>query len=357
MLGSRRSNSGRRNRGNSADMRDVAAQAGVSVATVSRVLSGQGFVSDDLRARVLDAVERLRYTPSAVARSLSQHRTLTIGVLITDITNSFFTTLVRGIEDEAISSGFNIVLCNSDEQLDKEKLYIRVLHEKRVDGILVVPSGPTIDHLVAVEAAGVPLVVVDRRVPGLSSPSILVDNRSGAREVTEYLLRLGHRRIAILVGLRGTTTADERLQGYLDAITGAGLEPDPSLIAGGTFHLEVGYHSTLELLDLPEPPTAIFSSNNRLAIGALRALRERHVKVPKTMSLVSFDDIDTFALLDPPITAVYQPAYELGRRAAARLLKILSTDSPAEAGGEEETHPTRLIVRASCGPPPGPEQS
>jgi LacI family transcriptional regulator len=326
---------------------DVAREAGVSPTTVSHVLNGTRPVAEPTKQRVQAAIERLHYEVNSVAQSLKSDRSQAIGLLITDISNPFFTSLVRGVEDVANAAGYSVILCNTDEDPEKEFTYLRMLRRKRVDAILMAPTGtrqPVADRLIE---SGFPLVCFDRPPPGAVCDSVLVENARGARRAVSHLIGLGHRRVGVITGLAGVGTTDERLAGYLQALADHGLPTDQELIRPGNSRLDGGFHEMLALLDLPEPPTAVFSTNNLMTLGALGALQSRRVRVPDDMAIVGFDDFEWAVVLRPRLTAVAQPTYEIGETAARMLLERIAGVGPPEP--RRVALPTRLIVRESCG--------
>jgi LacI family transcriptional regulator len=339
-------------------LKDVAERAGVSTATISRVLNGSGFVSPELRDRVLAAVEALNYSPDGVARSMASHRrrTLTVGLVVDDITNPFFTAVARGVEDTAQDRGYSLMLCNSDQDVAKERSYLRVLREKRVDGVLLAVSGHEVQHIQRLAEAGMKIVLFDRAVPDLHLPTVCVDNVAGAYEATQHLIRLGHTRIGILTGGLDVGTARERLDGYLAALKEAGVPGEPAFIVSGHFTETGGYTAGRALWEMPRRPTAILSSNNVMTTGLLMALRDRGARVPRDVSLISFDDLPYFSLLDHPLTVVAQPMYDLGQRACDLLLNGLADGKPSDPPALIRL-PTKLIVRDSCRPPDGSRTS
>ncbi|MCC7372417.1 MAG: LacI family DNA-binding transcriptional regulator [Chloroflexi bacterium] len=326
---------------------DVAREAGVSTTTVSHVLNDTRPVAVATRQRVLAAIERLHYEVNSLAQGLKRDRSHTIGLLITDISNPFFTSLVRGIEDVANAAGYSVILCNTDEDPRKELTYLSMLRRKRVDAILMAPTGtrqPAVDRLVEL---GFPLVCFDRPPPGAPCDAVLVDNVRGAWEAVNHLVELGHTRIGVISGLAGVGTTNERLAGFHQALADRGIRADPDLVRLGNSRLDGGYREMLALLDLPRPPSAVFSTNNLMTIGALLALQARQVRVPDDLAIVGFDDFDWAIVLRPRLTSVAQPTYEIGATAARMLLERIEG-----GGGKEPRHvvlPTRLIVRESCG--------
>jgi LacI family transcriptional regulator len=332
-------------------IRDVAKRAQVAPITVSRVINDSGYVSAETRARVEAAIQELGYVPNRVARSLRLKRTHTLAMLVTDITNPFWTTVVRGAEDAANEAGFTVILCNTDESASKQDAYLQVLLQRRVDGILFAPVQSEPDPVERVQKQNVPIVVLDRRVPGAEVDVVRGDSEGGAYRLVRYLLELGHRRIAALSGPKTVSTSVERVIGYRRALREAGLDADAEWVRYGQFTQRSGYEATTEALSAHPRPTAIFATNNFIAVGALRALRAAGLRVPEDVSLVSFDDLASVVLIDPFLTVADQPAYQMGQQAAELLIARLS--DPAVDGVQEIVLPTRIIVRRSCRPVEG----
>lgn len=331
----------------SVTINDVANYASVSRATVSRVLNNNPAVDAALRSRVLDAVEALGYQPNRAARRLRAQSSNVIGLMISDIQNPYFISIISGVEDAAYAHQMNIVLCNSDEDSAKERIYLQVMEAERVAGLIIVPTQGTDGRdLKRLPQAGIPVILLDRLVEELQVDAVKVDNERGAYEAVKHLLDLGYRRIAHIGGAPDLTTGRDRAQGYHNALSEARLKPEARLIRTGDFKTDSGYRLTLELLDLPTPPDAIFVANNLMTLGALRALRERAVRVPDEMALVGFDDMPWSAEFRSPLTAVSQPTYELGQEAVHLLRRRLAQpDAPVRT----VVLNTRLIVRESCG--------
>ena len=308
-----------------ATIRDVANRAQVSMITVSRVINEIGYVRAETRERVLQAIYELNYVPNVQARSLRSRRTHTLALLITDVTNPFWTTLARGVEDKAAENSFSVILCNTDEDPEKEQRYVTVLVEKRVDGVVVAPATSDGTNLHQLAVHNIPYVVVDRRLDHLDTDIVLGDNVDASYRLVTSLAQQGHRRVAAITGPEGISTADERLSGYGSALADADIAVDPVLIRRGPFVRETGYRAMLELLDLPDRPTAIFACNNFIAFGALIALRERGISVPQEMELGAFDEVPLLSLFYPSLKVAVQPAYEMGTIATELLLeRILS---------------------------------
>ena len=331
---------------------DIARRAQVSTATVSRVLSGSGYVRPELTKRVREAANELGYRHNQAARTLRRNRSDTIGLVISDIEQPFFASIARAVEEEAAAQERPVLLCNTDEDLEQEKLYIDLLIEERVAGVIIAPSTPDPVVLEPLLQAGIPTVAVDRRIDGDPISSVLVDNRAGARSLVADLLAHGHRRIAAVSGTTEATPSRERLDACREAVAavpGAVLyEAEGKLkeAIGIVPTIELARRLALELLDRPLPPTAFFCANGVLTQGVLQALQERGVQVPTEVSLVGFDDLPLFKLLQAPLTVAGQPTQMLGRRAARLLFQAINDpESPTEV----VILPPELRWRASCG--------
>ena len=324
-------------------IKEVAALAGVSTATVSRVLNGQGGAAP-ARARVMDAVQQLGYRPNGVARSLRQSGTRTLGLVISDLLNPFFTELARAVEDEARAFGLSLIIGNADERAEQLDHYVEVLLQRQVDGLLAVPTAdqsPLLDEAVR---RGAPLVLIDRDLPGADVPVVRSDSVPAVHELVDHLVRLGHRRIAIIAGPQRLVTGHERLTAFRDALDGHGLALPDAYVRVGDFQQVSGSVATAELLDLPQPPSVIFAADDLMGLGAMHEIRRRRLVVPDEIALAVFDDSPWFPLVDPPITAIAQRTDEMGRVAVRQLLARMAGD-PAES----RLLPCRLIVRSSCG--------
>jgi LacI family transcriptional regulator len=333
-----------------ATVHDVARRAGVSTSTVSHVVNRTRFVSDELRERVEAAMRELDYTPNAAARMLTLKRSHTIGLIVSDIRNPFFASVARGVEDVAQEQGYTLVLCNSDESAGRETACLNALETRAVDGVLLASSGVADEHLSRLVQAGYPIVLVDRDLPELGAPAVLLDNEGAAYSAVWHLITRRHQRIAMLTGRAAISTTTERITGYRRALHEAGIDMDDRLVVSGESTSEGGAIAANAVLDLNEPPTAIFSGNNLMSIGALQAIGNRGLLVPEDVALVGFDDFpfpwsDAFR---PHLTTVAQPTYELGRRAAellVRRLKGLTPTTPVE----RVVLDGKLVVRESSG--------
>ncbi|ARP73792.1 LacI family transcriptional regulator [Streptomyces pluripotens] len=329
-----------------ASIKDVAAEAGVSVATVSRVLNDHPSVSADARTRVLTAVEALGYRPNAVARSLRTDQTHALGLVISDVLNPYFTELARSVEEEARALGYSVIIGNADERPDLQDHHVRTLLDRRIDGLLVSPTDGGSPLMLEAARAGTPMVFVDRWIPGVDVPVIRTDGRAAVRDLVAHLHGLGHRRLAIIAGPAATTTGQERVGAFREALRAYGIELPDSYIGQGDFQAESGRRVTEEFLRLPEPPEVVFAADNLMTLGALDAIRARGMRVPHDIALAAFDDVPWFVHTDPPITAIAQPTGELGR-AAVRALVDRIEGRPSTS----VTLPARLVVRRSCGEP------
>jgi LacI family transcriptional regulator len=327
-------------------MRDVANLAGVSTATVSRVLNNQSHISEGTRSKVISAIEQLDYQLNRVARQLRLERTQILGLIISDIANPFFTSVVRGIEDAAYEHGYSLLLCNSDEHLAKEELYIRILLGEKVAGVIISPTDENSTAARALIESRVPVVAMDRRLRHLDVDTVIVDNAQGAYDAVAHLIGLGHSRIALIGGPIQITTARERQEGYKQALQDHGLQTDETLIRRGDFKQESGYVAATELLALDDPPTAIFAANNLMTLGALNAIHEQRLNIPTDVAIVGFDDMPWAPSLDPPLTTISQPTYDMGRTTAELLLSKIAES--ARDTMEIKLQPS-LIVRKSCG--------
>jgi DNA-binding LacI/PurR family transcriptional regulator len=328
-------------------IRDVAKRAQVSTATVSNVINSTAYVSPELRRRVLAAIQEVGYQPSAVARSLRTKQTRTAGMVIPDITNPFFADVVRGAEDLLLLEGYTLIIGNSDGETRKEEQYYRTFCAKQVDGMLIVVAlaDQAPQYLRHHNYDDVPIVYLDRLYRGLRGDAVLADNIGGSYQAVCHLFDHGHRRVAIITGPRQFLNARQRLEGYKRALAHYHLEIDNELIGEGRFDIRSGYDQTKALLNLRDRPTGLFVSNALMTMGSLRALSECRVRWPEDIALVSFDDLEWFDLARPSISAVAQPAYDLGAKAAEMLLKRFSghlTGSP-----NRKVLKTRLVVRDS----------
>lgn len=304
---------------------DVAKLAGVSLATASRVLNGNPGVKPENREKVLAAIEALAYKPNLVASALATKQSRTLGLLVPDISNPFFAEICRGVEDKCEQSGFSVIIANTEENVDRQRRAVEVLRQRGIDGIVFTSAevvDPTITQLIA---TNYPAVFISREVQGVSAPVVDVDDFHGGYLATKHLLGLGHRRIAHLTGPLRTKPGLHRKKGYEAALEEAGLALDPLLIEECEFNAQSGQGQAEQLLDrLAEPPTAIFAGNDLIAIGAMRTLRNRNLRIPQDVSLIGYDNTPLADVADPPLTTMAQPMREMGRQAVTILLDLIA---------------------------------
>jgi len=312
-----------------ANMKKIAELAGVSLGTVSHVLNNSAGVREALRKRVLDAVEATGYEPSQLARGLRRDKTNMIGMIIPDVTNPFFPAVVRGAEDVAFSNGYRLILCNTDNDHSKELAHLNALRTYLPAGLIVIPSSFS-DLTVQAQSyqrAGAAVVCVDRLPRDWSGDSVTVANEEGAYRATSLLTKVGHRDVAVITGPLHLTNVQDRLAGFKRALGDSGIDAHPDYIQETTFDREGGYSKTLILLRLLPRPTAIFATNDMIAIGVLIAIREMGLRCPEDVSVVGFDNQAFAETTSPPLTSVHQPGYQLGTAAARILLDRVSGDS------------------------------
>ena len=321
--------------------------ANVSTSTVSHVINGTRFVSPELAARVRAAMEELSYRPNQIARSLRTKRSRTISLVISDITNPFFSVVVRGAEDAAVQEGYSIAIWNTDEDSEKEERCIASVQESRSDGVIFVPTGYHKKPLLQLQKEGIPVVLLDRKVPGVKADVVLSNNVEAAFQATSYLIENGHSRIAIILGRKGVTSSDERFKGFKKAMRKAGIPMEREYIVRGDYRVEGGRQACQTLLELDPPPTAIFVVNNRMTVGALEALQEAQYSCPEDVSLIGFDDFEGLSLFDPPVTTVAQQPYQLGYEAVKTLLTRIHGENPA--GFTEHRLECTLVIRGTVG--------
>jgi LacI family transcriptional regulator len=326
---------------------DVARLAGVSTATVSRALNGTGQIAPATRAVIDAAVQQLGYHPNTAARSLVTRSTQTIALLLPDITNPFYAALVSGIQEQALEAGHTMLLCTTEGDPEREEQYLSLLRAKQVDGVLVDGLVLPPDRIARFTRDGLPIVCLDRDVDSKAVPLVQVDNRLGAGMATEHLLSLGHTRIAHVAGAPELRISDERTEGYRDALSEAGIEPNPKLVAVGSF-LEEGGHEAMKSLLARSDVSAVFAANDLSAIGVMSAIVESGRSVPEDISVVGFDDLRLSRFTIPALTTVHQPAVEIARRATQLLLDLAAG---REVRQMRHLLEPRLVIRGSTAPP------
>jgi len=330
---------------------DVARAAGVSPSTVSYVINdGPRSVSTETKEKVLRAIQELGYRPNAVARNLRRQRTSSLGLIIPDIINPYFAQVAQGIEAVAFERDFTVMFCHTKYDREQELKYLDHLYDERAAGVLWVPATGDLAPAERLVAYGLPVVVMDRVLDGIDLPAVVADNHRGGYLATQHLLSLGHRRIGCIARPVRLSHSRERVQGYQEALEDAGIPFDERLVAAGGYRLENGYEAIQYLLSLDDPPTAVFTYNDIMAIGATRALKERGMDVPKDFSVVGYDDIPDAAYSCPALTTIRQAKYEMGARGIELLLRIM--DGEKVDTQSEDRVPVELVIRESTGPAP-----
>lgn len=327
-----------------ANIKDVAKKAGVSPATVSRVINGQPYVGDDVRARVQDAIRELRYRPNRVAQRLRAAKSHLVGVILSDIRNPFYTMALEGIEQILSAQGMSVLICNAGIKPERENDFIKLMQAEGVSGIIIAPRRETSDVLNEAVNDGLPVVVIDRRMTKPMTDVVLADNHNGARLAVQHFIEHGYRRIATVAGPAYLASGRERYQGYVQALQEAGIPLDERLVRVGNYQLDTGYALTRELITTNELPLALFVANNLMTIGALNAIHEAGLTIPDDVAVIGFDDLPWAVSLSPALTTVGQPAFDIGIHAAELLLnRIAFPDRPTRT----VVLNTELIVRAS----------
>ena len=303
------------------NIKTVAQKAGVSTATVSRVIRGYPGVREGTRKKVLKVITELNYEINAVARSLRQKKTNTIGVIVGNVLSQLYSIIAKSVEDTANKSGYNVILCNGGDDPEKELKYLKVLKSNRVDGIILTPTGKNAEYVNWMIESGTKVVLLDRLIDGVDCDSVLVDNENGAYNAVKHLTNQGYRKIAIINGYADRTTGRGRLNGYLKALREAGIQKDDTLIKIGNFKKRSGINLARELLESTNRPEALFVANLDMTLGALITIKKMGLQIPDDIGVVGFDDPEWAIILDPPITTVSQPVYSLGSTAAEMLIK------------------------------------
>jgi len=327
-----------------ATIRKVADLAGVSIATVSHVINDTRAVSAPLTARVLNAMEQLDYHPDIIARSLRRRETLTLGLIVPSIEIPFFARVAASIEAAANDAGYSVILCNTGWSLSREVHYLNNLLARRVDGLLCISLAMSAEHIAPVLRRRTPVVVFERTMPGVEVDAVEIDNAQGAYDATAHLLDLGHRRVGCITGLPNSNLNEERILGYRRALAERGIPFDPTLLHTGDYTAAAGVRQAVELLQLPEPPTAIFAFNDLMAMGVMQAMHARGLRIPTDMAVIGFDGLALTAHCCPPLSTVEQPVAAMSVAAIAMLLdRIKGGASPARV----QTFAAKLVTRAS----------
>lgn len=334
------------------NIKDIAKKAGVSVATVSHVINDTRYVSDELKKRVYDSMRELDYHPNTLASSLRSGRTRTIGLIVPDISNLFFADVARKIEDRGLEHDHSVILCNSDDDEEKEAKYIDVLIAKQVDGIIFISAGFNNKHLQKLMSKRIPIVVADRDLADVAADVVIVDNLNGGYIATKYLISLGHRKIACISGPSRLTPSAQRIEGYRKALDEAGIIENGSLQTAGDFRFQGGEDAMTKLLESVDPPTAVFACNDMMAVGAMRAIHNKGLNVPEDISIIGFDDIQISQRVYPSITTIAQPMKEMAEKVVDYLIERIRIKSDRKIEKEPDFHKTiletYLVVRDSC---------
>jgi len=331
-----------------ATMKQVAERAGVSISTVSHVINNTRVVSGDVRQRVQGVIDEMRYIPSAVARSLKNDKTNTIGVLVPNSSNPYFAELIRWLEEAAFQRGYNIILCNAHGGAKKQTAYLRLLMEKRIDGLVLVASGADDEQGLMLRHEAVPIVQLERALPGLDADVILAGQEEGAREATRHLIALGHRAIACVSGPEDLPRSRERVGGFLRAMAEAGLEVPSDCIVHEEFTSAGGHAAFSRLLARDRRPSAVFVASDLMALGGLCAAGRAGVRIPDQISVVGYDDIGAAGYTSPPLTTIAPPKCDMAQLAIEQLIeRIKGTPAPLRSTALA----SGLVVRASTGPP------
>lgn len=303
---------------------DVAKTAGVSRQTVSRAINDKGEISPETKERVLAAVEKLGYRPNRLAQSMITQQSMTIGLVVPDITNLFFPEVARGVQDAGRENGYNILLCNTDDDPEEELVNLNSLQDHQVDGIIIVSSSADEKNLAKFADVSAPIVLFNRAFNHPNVSLMMTDNVRGGYMATEHLISLGHRRIGMIAPHSSQESKAKRVQGYQEALRAAGIEPDPDLIVREANTLQGGYQGMKKLLSENPEITAIFTYNDLLALGAMRACRDAGRRIPEDIAIIGFDDISLAAMVTPSLSSIHVDKYELGRLALMRLLSVLN---------------------------------
>lgn len=331
------------------NIRDVAALAGVSSTTVSHIINNTRFVSEETRKKVLEAIDELGYYPSKLAQGLANNNSRTIGVVFSDITNPHFTQIFKGIEYVFQNLGYDLLVSNTSENPDNQEQALKSLLAGSVNGLILALTGFPSERLPLIKKKGLPVVLVDRNEPQIGFPFVGVNNEKGAYEAVRHLFSDGHTRLGLILGLRHTTTTEERFNGFDKAHKEMGIPYNPNHVYWGDYGIEAGYRGVVELLKSDPRPTAIFCANNLMTLGALHAIRDLGLNCPEDIGLMGFDDHLWADIFNPPLTVVSQPTFEMGVKAAQILYKQI-VEGVSEGIPNRINFETKLIIRGSCSP-------
>jgi len=333
-------------------IRDIAKKANVSATTVSRVLNDSGYVKEETKQAILKAIEELNYVPSAVARSLSKSETNTIGVVVPDLSNPFFSDIVRGINNKADETDFTILLMDTNEDhLDKEVRYLKMLKEQRIRGLIITPTSEktsySSDYVKLLRSLGVPIVLIDRDIKRSTFDGVFADDYNGSSEAFQVLIDEGHTEIGIIAGPTTSRPGRERLKAYRDTLEANEIAIKDCFIKHGDFKLQSGYELTMEFLNQEEKPTAIFASNNMMGMGCVKAIYAMGLRIPEDISLIVFDGVEIFDIMNLPISVITRPTVRMGELAMEILYDRIMNDPDALDVTRRLTLNTKLVLKGS----------
>jgi len=308
-------------------LKDVAEVAGVHTSTVSRVLRGTEDVRipQETKDKIFDAAKKLNYQPDHTARSLRMQKSSTIGLIVPDISNPFFARIARSIEMNSFEKGYTLIVCNTDENQDKEIRFMNELLGRRIDGLIIAPVQDSLEHIKMLKDKKFPFVLIDRYFDKMEANAVLSNNEASAHEAVSYLVKQGHKRIALIKGRNSIYTIRKRVEGYQKAVKDLGIDDDPQLIVGDGFSIEDGYESALKVLNTSNPPTALLISGNLVTVGVLKAIIEKDLDIPDDISVIAYADNVFSPYLITPLTTISHPMQEIGNRAFDLLLEHITS--------------------------------
>lgn len=327
----------------SVSIKKVANKSGVSTATVSHVINGTRFVKEETKQRVIQAMDELDYVPNHSARSLRSRKTTTIGLIIPDISNYFFTSVVKGIETVLQKNGYHLIVSNSNEDINTEIEQLKLFNSQMVQGVIIASSATDYSQLEPYIKKKIPIVFIDREPNGNPHDFVSVDNKEGANNAVKYLQKIGHKRIGIITGIAALSSSQERLEGYKEAMLEKGLSLNDNLIKSGNSKFNSGFNLARELYE--EDVTALFIANNLMTIGAVTFFKEQEINIPEEIALIGFDDYEWAIITDPPLSTIKQPSNEIGKKAAEILLRKINGTNTKNV---KYRFPTDIIIRESC---------
>ncbi len=312
-----------------ATLKDIAVKAGVHTSTVSRVLNGRGEirVSENTKERVREIANLLDYEPNQLARAFRLRKTNTIGLIIPDIANSFFSGISRSIEKASYNKGYNLVVCNTDEEPGKEERFVKNLVSRGIDGLIIATAQHEVGYIQNLNTKKIPFVLIDRDFPDIETNAVISNNRKSAFEAIEYLKNMGHRRIGFISGRQNLSTIINRLQGYRDAVEEFDLDDEEILVSGNGYSIESGYQAAMQMLSIQNPPSSLLIAGNLLTIGVIKAAREKGKIIPRDISLIAYMDSRLAPYLQTPLSTISHPLEEMGTKAFQLLLKNIDSEN------------------------------